>query len=152
MEHDERRIRQIWNNDEITVLLRRAQTGEKLRLRVRGNKEGTFPDRQWIRKGRRSKPKWDRSERYWEAPKAWFNDLVFRSLKDFGRVYIVQPYREQEICAPACQNAQGQICQCSCMGQNHGMQNMDSSWFVVDDTFATRWGDKKLACRLLKAE
>ncbi|MEP1497973.1 MAG: hypothetical protein ABJK50_20985, partial [Pseudophaeobacter sp.] len=63
---------------------------------------------------------------------------------------IIQPYREQEICARACQEALGHECQCSCMGANHGAGN-DGSWFEVSDTFSTRWGDRELACRLLTA-
>ncbi|WP_354134437.1 hypothetical protein [Bradyrhizobium sp. S3.9.1] len=67
-----------------------------------------------------------------------------------SKVYIIQPYREQEICARACQEAQGHECQCSCMGANHGVGN-DGSWFEVSDTFSTRWGERELACRLLTA-
>jgi hypothetical protein len=94
--------------------------------------------------------RWIDKHRYWELPKAWFNDFVDRSLSRYGKVYIIQPYREQEKCAPACQNATGHECQCSCMGEHHGAGN-DGSWFEVSDTFATRWGDLHLACRLLAA-
>jgi hypothetical protein len=83
-------------------------------------------------------------------PKSWFNDLVDRALRLYGKVYIIQPYREQEICARACQEAQGHECQCSCMGANHGIGN-DGSWFEVSDTFSSRWGERELACRLLTA-
>ena len=69
---------------------------------------------------------------------------------DVAAVYIIQPYREQEICARACQEAQGHECQCSCMGANHGIGN-DGSWFEVSDKFSTRWGERELACRLLTA-
>jgi hypothetical protein len=27
----------------------------------------------------------------------------------------------------------------------------DGSWFEVSDTFASRWGDQQLACRLLSS-
>jgi len=37
------------------------------------------------------------------------------------------------------------------MGLYHGMRN-DGSWFEVSDTFATRWGNLELACRLLTAK
>ena len=73
-----------------------------------------------------------------------------RALQRYGKVYIIQPYREQEICARACQEALGHECQCSCMGANHGIGN-DGSWFEVSDTFSTRWGNRELACRLLTA-
>jgi hypothetical protein len=83
--------------------------------------------------------------------KAWFNDFVERSLVQYGNVYIIQPYREQEKCSPACQNAVGHECQCSCMGLYHGAGN-DGSWFEVSGTFATRWGSQELACRLMTAK
>jgi hypothetical protein len=37
------------------------------------------------------------------------------------------------------------------MGRHHGAGN-DGTWFEVSDTFATRWGEKELACRLLTAK
>lgn len=81
-------------------------------------------------------------------PKSWFNDLVNRSMWRFGAVWIIQPFREMEKCAPACLNAIGHECECSCMGQNHGAGN-DGSWWEVSETFAFRWGEQELACRLL---
>lgn len=151
METDEQRIRSVWNNQGRSVLLRRTKTGEKPRLRLEGQRQRQRNHYFWLRNGRRNKPSWIEAERYWETPQAWFNDTVSRCLEDFGSIYIIQPYREQEKCAPACQNAKGQLCQCSCMGKNHGAQSIDSSWYVVGETFASRWGDKKLACRLLTA-
>jgi hypothetical protein len=127
--------------------LRRTGKGQRLRVR--------FPyaetNRRWLQNGRRTSPVWIARKEYWELPKAWFNDFVDRSLVKYGRVYIIQPYREQEKCSPACQNAIGHECQCSCMGLHHGAGN-DDSWFEVSDTFATRWGDRELACRLLTAK
>jgi len=37
-------------------------------------------------------------------------------LAKYSKVYVIQPYREQEKCSPTCQNAIGHECQCSCMG------------------------------------
>lgn len=34
------------------------------------------------------------------------------------------------------------------MGLHHGAGN-DGSWFEVSETFAARWSDRELACRLL---
>ncbi|WP_309142130.1 hypothetical protein [Bradyrhizobium diazoefficiens] len=108
-------------------------------------------NRQWLQNGRRTEPEWIGGDHaYWELPKAWFNDGVDRALLRYGKVYIIQPYREQEICALACQEALGHECQCSCMGANHGIGN-DGSWFEVSDTFPIRWGERELACRLLTA-
>ena len=107
-----------------------------------------WADRSWLKNGRPRRPQFNYEKNCWEIPAAWFNDTVERCLDHYSQVYVIQPYRVQEKCAPACQNAKGHVCQCSCMGQNHGMAN-DGSWFEVSDTFATRWGDEHMASRLL---
>ena len=137
----------VWNQKDIPVALRRTGKGERLRVRL----PYAETNRQWLRNGRRASPEWIASGKYWELPKAWFNDFVDRALAKYGSVYIIQPYREQEVCAPACQNAVGHECQCSCMGLNHGAGN-DGSWFEVSEAFAVRWGPRELACRLLTAK
>lgn len=126
------------------MILRRPQ-GERLRMRLPYAED----NRGWLREGRRSKPEWLAAYQCWELPKAWFNGLVDSSLLRFGAVYVIQPYREMEKCAPACLNAKGHECECSCMGQNHG-QGSDGTWFEVSETFAFRWGPQHLACRLLR--
>lgn len=140
------RYKAIWNQTLIPVVLRRAGKKQKLRIRLPYAED----NRQWLQNGRRTHPVWVPNGRYWELPKAWFNDFVNCALERYGRLYIFQPYREQEKCAPACQNAVGHECQCSCMGANHGAGS-DSSWFEVSETFSFRWGERSLACRLLIA-
>ena len=138
------RIRSVWGQGRVPVALRRPKKGAKHFVRLPFAKD----NRQWLQNGRRTSPAWNARDRRWEIPKSWFNDTVNRALDRFGRVYIIQPYREQEKCSPACQNAQGHECQCSCMGQHHGCGS-DGSWFEVSETFATRWGAEEIACRLL---
>ncbi|MGO4740976.1 hypothetical protein AB4099_30925 [Bosea sp. 2KB_26] len=142
--HDRLTLPYVWGQKAIPVVLRRTGKGEQLRVRLPFAEN----NRQWLQNGRRSKPEWVSDEAYWQIPKAWFNDTVDRTLARFGKVYIVQPFREQEICSASCQKATGHICQCSCMGEHHGSGN-DGSWFEVSDAFSTRWGERYLACRLL---
>ncbi|WP_198945547.1 hypothetical protein [Gluconobacter sp. DsW_056] len=106
---------------------------------------------QWLQNARRTTPSWIASHKFWEIPKAWFDDFVNRALQKYGRLYVIQPYREQEICSPSCQNAKGHECQCSCMGVHHGAGS-DGSCFEVSDAFSTRWGERELACRLMVAK
>jgi hypothetical protein len=149
MEENEARLAAVWKQGgliSIPVILRRGGEGQKLRVRLpyeQGN-------RQWLQNDRRTSPTWfaKPDDQYWETPKAWFNDLVRRSLAKYKKVYIIQPYREQEKCARVCMNAMGHECTCSCMGANHG-QGKNGSWLEVSDTFATRWGKLHLACRLM---
>ena len=136
----------VWHQKRIPVIMRRTGKGQHLLARL----PYTETNREWLRNKRRTAPVWNSSKKYWELPKAWFNDFVNRSLERYGKVYIIQPYREQEKCAPACMNAIGHECQCSCMGQNHGAGN-DGTWFEVSETFATRWSNLQIACRLLTA-
>ncbi len=152
METDEKRIRALWNNGKTSVILRRDGKGEKLRVRVANNPTHDYLVQGRLMGGRRIRPIWDYQGNYWETPKSWFNGLVHEFLQREGSLYVIQPYREQEKCCPACQNAKGHECQCSCMGEFHGAANINSGWFIVSDTFATRWGRRKLACRLIKAK
>lgn len=144
METNKLRLQKVWNQKDVPVVLRRTRKGQKLRVRLPFARD----NRTWLRNGRRDAPEWNGDRRFWETPKAWFNDFVERALDRYPRLYIIQPYREQEKCSPACMNAEGHECQCSCMGAHHGMGN-DGSWFEVSETFATRWGDRHLACRLM---
>lgn len=134
----------VWNQTTIPVIVRRTKKGQQHRLRLPYDKENRY----WIKNNRRSNPIWVSQSKFWEIPKAWFNDFIERALTKYGRIWIIQPYREQEICATACMNAVGHECQCSCMGANHGSGN-DGSWFEVSEAFATRWKGQQWACRLL---
>lgn len=140
-------IKHVWNQTNVPVIIRRAKAGQKHRLRLPFSET----NRDWLRNNRRDRPVWLTDGKYWEIPKAWFNDFVERSLKRYGQVWIIQPYRESEKCAPACMNARGHECQCSCMGENHGAGN-DGSWFEVSEAFAIRWNEEELAARLLVAK
>jgi hypothetical protein len=146
-------LKRIWRQDELPVVVRKG-AGYPLQVKLphpRNDFEWTTSARRWLRaphpRGRI--PEWRQNYRGWEVPKAWFNDLVERLLARYGRLYVVQPYREQEKCAPACMNAVGHECQCSCMGANHGAGGPSAGWFTVSETFSTRWGEEHLACRLM---
>ena len=138
-----RRFREVWQQSRIPVVIRQG-TGHKLNVRL------PFADdkRVWLKASHRTKPIWVNDGKYWELPQAWFNDFVQRGLRRYGRLYVIQPYVEKEVCAPACWNANGHECQCSCMGANHGSHG-GGGWFVVSDTFAVRVSSSDMACRLM---
>lgn len=143
-EPQDKELRRVWNQKNIPVILRRTGERERLRLRLPyadGNKL-------WLESGQKSKSSWNAERSCWEIPKSWFNEFVEKALNRYGTLYVIQPYREQEVCSPSCQKAVGHECECSCMGANHGAGS-DDSWFEVNERFATRWGDRELACRLM---
>lgn len=138
------KLNRIWKQIRIPVIFRPGGNND-LKVKIPYAKD----NRVWIKKGHRINPVWIRDKRHWTMPRSWFNDLVNKCLDRYGKVYVIQPYREQEKCAPACWNAKGHECNCSCMGENHGSQGAYSDWLVISDAFATRWGEKEYACRLL---
>lgn len=144
MRPDEKEAKVVWNNGAVPVVLRRGGS-QAVRLRIPFSSE----NREWLKNGARKKePEWEPKQKYWELPHSRFNELVAMILERFGHLYIIQPYREKEVCAPACMNAHGFECECSCMGANHGAAH-SGGWFEVSDTFAVRYGETRLACRLL---
>jgi hypothetical protein len=147
----DRRLLEVWNQKDIPVILRRGGKGQRLRGRIPYSRDDKrWLQKKWLQNGRRLSPEWIERYRCWELPKAWFNDFVVRALERYRKLYVIQPYREQEKCSPSCLNARGHECECSCMGANHGAGN-DGSWFEVSDAFAVRWGERHLACRLMIA-
>lgn len=134
----------VWRNGGTPVILRR---GGNLDLRIR---LPFSPDNRSILKvsSRKKEPVWNKEKKYWSLPPSRFNEIVNLLLHKFGKVYIIQPYIETEKCAPACMNAEGHECQCSCLGANHGRGN-NGRWFEISDSLAVRHGEKVYGSRLL---
>ncbi|MDI1226922.1 MAG: hypothetical protein PSY14_04475 [bacterium] len=140
-------LEKIWRQQSIPVFYRKGK-GHPLLIRLPYRDD----NREWLKNEKRHKPVWDRDKKHWEVPKAWFNDLVNRAMLRWKKLYIIQPYLEKEVCAPACWNAVGHECQCSCMGERHGSGHPQGNWFTVSDTFAVNWSGREIACRLLTAK
>ncbi|MHB0790178.1 hypothetical protein [Bradyrhizobium sp. 5.13L] len=94
---DKLTLKYVWGQERIPVVLRRTGKGQRLRVRI----PFAETNRQWLQNGRRTPPVWTNGEKYWELPKAWFNDFVERAPAKYGKIYVIQPYREQEKCSPA---------------------------------------------------
>jgi hypothetical protein len=144
MEVRDPRLRAIWQRASPPVIFRRAGSNPLL---VRLPYSATNFD--WLRGDKRHKPKWNTRYKCWETPVAWYDWLARRLLKRYSAVYLIQLYREQQKCAPACWNAEGLHCEYSCMGANHGTGHPGEGWREVSETFAFEWGPTKYACRLL---
>lgn len=138
------RLKAVWHQKLIPVAFR--QPGRKpVLLRLPFDKS----NREWLKEGHRNQPNWNQQWKCWELPKAWFEDVVKRSLVRYGKIYVIHPFQVQQKCAPACWDAVGLDCECSCMGANHGSGNPPGKWYVVSETCAVHWSERQYSCRLL---
>ena len=138
------RLSRLWWDGKDPVLLRRPRP-KPLMLRL----PFSYGNGTWVRHDHRSKPKWNKPWECWDTPVAWLDDLVTRSLKKYGRIYIVQPVSKLQKCAPACWNAQGYECECSCMGINHGNGEPHGNWKEISESLAVTVGKREFSCRLV---
>lgn len=138
------RLRSVWQQQSVPVVYRRGP-GNPILVRL----PYAIDNRPWLAALGRREPKWDRETRRWEVPQRWFTPLVRKCLARYGKVHVIQPFFEQQKCAPACWDAHGEECECSCMGVNHGSGHPEGNWKIVSDAFATRWHGRYLSCRLI---
>jgi hypothetical protein len=137
-------LQQVWNQTKLPVLLRGGRIRPLvIRLPYAADNRG------WLRDAHRTKPEWLPAHKVWGIPKSWFDDVIRRALSRYGAVYVIQPFSKVEKCAPACWNALGAHCECSCMGANHGSGKPTGKWHIVSDTFAVRINGREYSCRLL---
>jgi hypothetical protein len=145
---EEEKLKEIWNQKQIPVIFRASKKVD-LSIRLPYN----VGNRGWLKcSKRKTEPDWNTEKKYWVLPRSRLNELVEMILKRFGKLYIIQPYRNLEICAPACWNAMGHECECSCMGENHGRNHHEAGWFVVSEAFAVRHGKVRFGSRLLQVK
>lgn len=142
-DNDSARLHRVLTQSRIPVLIRRDKQPLRAQLPY------SLQNRSWLQQFGKRNPIWRSTDKQWELPAAWFARLLELAVAKFGRAYVIQPYNEQEVSAPACWNARGDICECSCMGVNHGSEHPGGRWKVFDEAFATRWKGSQLACRLI---
>lgn len=141
----DRSIEPIWNQRQTPVIFRRGP-GKTLLIRLPFDNNNM----DWLRGERRRKPKWNIQYKAWEAPTAWFDDLIEQTLEKYGKAFVIQPFDENQVCAPACWNAQGHHCECSCLGANHGRGKPEGDWIIKSDAFAFRARNGTFSCQLLR--
>lgn len=138
-------LREIWRQSSVPVVFRRARPSPLLvKLPYAAD------NKSWLRDGQVRKPGWDAEHRAWEIPQAWFEKTVRSCIQRHHQCYVVQLHRERQVCAPACWDAQGLDCECSCMGATHGSGRPDGLWYEVDQAFAVSWGVQRYAVRLIR--
>ncbi|MEO7933256.1 MAG: hypothetical protein ABIT76_08880 [Chthoniobacterales bacterium] len=134
----------IWEQKKIPIVYR--QGGAKpLLIRLPFARD----NRAWLKERPRQKePQFLENYKCWEIPKSRFEEIVEKSILRYKQVYVIQPYRKHEVCAPSCMNASGFECECSCLGANHGRGNQ-GNWFEIAETLSVRWSEREYACRLI---
>ena len=144
MKTNDPQLVEIWNQISIPILVRREQ-GYPLLVRLPNS--AYYQD--WLRGGKQRIPEWNFRYECWQVPVAWFDELIKHLIDSYGQIYVIQVYREYQRCAPACWNARGFHCECSCMGANHGNGYPGGMWHIVSDAFAIQWEERKYSCRLI---
>lgn len=137
-------LRRIWAQGKIPVLFRK---GKQLLLKIPYGKN----NRAFVAEGRRKQPPYNPQFRCWVLPRSAVEDISRRLLSTFGQFYLVLPYRAQETCAPACWDAVGLDCTCSCLGANHGRGQPGGRWYVLSHTCAVQWGDVQYRWSLIQS-
>jgi hypothetical protein len=147
VEINDANLRRVWSQSKVPIVFRGGPI-RPLIVRL-----PYAPDnRDWLREEKRNRPEWIPEEKAWSVPKSWFEDLLRRILSKYGAAYVIQPFRRDEKCAPACWNAVGAQCECSCMGENHGSGRPEGRWHIVSETLAVRVRAKEYSCRLLRPQ
>ena len=138
----------IWRNGVIPVIYRPDRQSDLL-VRLPGARNaGLWNDESFLRGDFLRQLTCDPKTKAWAIPRSRLNYIAARCLCRYQSLWIIQTYRPLEKCAPACWNAQGYDCQCSCLGENHGSGR--ALEHVVSETFAFERGGQKLAARFLK--
>lgn len=145
MDITDEKFRQIWRQSNVPVIVRQEQPMPVL-VRLPDSEKNS----NWIQGEKRNKPQWNAQLECWEIPRSWFNEMIQTSLKRYGDIQVVQLYRKIRKCVPACWNATGDDCECSCGGGNHGTGLPLARRKEVSDIFVFKSGSTEYACRRIK--
>jgi hypothetical protein len=143
MKTEEEAALRIWQQKTTPVVYRQGR-GAPLLVKLPYAQD----NREWLRGDKLRKPQWIDKFRCWEVPSTWFDEITRRLVQKYGRAYVIQAFARLEKCAPACWNAKGFQCGCSCMGQNHGSQ-VAGNWWIISETCAISWQGRELSCKLV---
>ena len=90
MDAKDPKLRDIWHQQKIPVVFRRAGS-HPLLVRL-----PWAPDNfRWLRDDKRIRPGWNPRFRCWEVPVAWFDWLIERLIQRFRSTYVIQKERGQ---------------------------------------------------------
>jgi hypothetical protein len=73
-------------------------------------------------------------EGQWEITRPHLRTLVEACAARFGELEVVLDFRTRDRCDTRCQEAVGDDCVCSCLGENHGGAAYWKRWIPVGET------------------
>jgi hypothetical protein len=94
---------------------------------------GWFPldePKKWLRKGARIKSP-ELVDNRWHVPRSAMFKVVKACVEEFGRVGLFRDAEDALECDLRCMDAEGDECDCGCLGQNHG--GLNRLWMTVRD-------------------
>ena len=93
-------------------------------------------NRAWIHEvlGSRIRPEYNRQTREWEVARDHLLSLVEALAERFGEVDVLLEYSTTQKCDRRCREAQGDDCECSCLGEHHAGGMYMHGWIEVGET------------------
>jgi hypothetical protein len=93
-------------------------------------------NRRWIQAelGDLMRPTWNSTAGQWEIARPHLRVLIEAMALRFGQVDVYLEFSTRQRCDTRCQQAGGDDCVCSCMGENHGGAAYWRHWTHVGDT------------------
>lgn len=96
--------------------------------------------RGWLRSvcGTGTRPEFDRARKAWTVARPHFRRIVQAVADRYGSVDVYVDHTVRHACGAMCRNAEGDDCQCSCLGDNHGNGRWHEGWQPVGDEWVVR--------------
>lgn len=93
-------------------------------------------NRSWLHEqlGDYIRPDWNKRTGHWEIARPHMRAVVEALVNKFGTVKVTIDTRAVSKCDTRCRDAEGDDCDCQCLGENHGGADYWQSWFEVGDT------------------
>lgn len=97
-------------------------------------------NRSWLHAalGARIQPVYDSPSGRWLIARPHFTVLVDALLDRFEQVDVSAEFSATQKCDTRCRNAEGDDCDCSCLGEHHGGGLWGGGWFQVGETTLIR--------------
>src|SRR5690349_1147846 len=83
--------RQLWKQTAIPIVFD-DKAGGRLLVKI----PYTPFNRAWLKQDHTRAPEWLKQFQCWRVPRAWLEDVTKRLCRQYGRVYVIHPYRERE--------------------------------------------------------